>query len=142
MFVLFDDPEALLVSYLRTTLPTFGIDLPVSTDVPRGADGHPLAAYVRVRLLGGGQRDTVIDEALFAIENHFGIDEDSVEASRVASLIRALVTAMPDRVPAVRRVRETSRPTPRHHPDTGAPSYSQSHQLTTRGTMPQNGSFS
>lgn len=138
MFVEFPDPEALLVSYLTVSLPAQDIDLPVSTGVPLTPDGTPVDAYVKVMLLGGTSRDIVIDDALFAVENHFGLDGDTAEASRVAGVIRGLLATMPLHVPAVRRVREVGRPIPRHHPDTGAPSYSQSHQITTRG-LPQNG---
>lgn len=131
--IVFPDPEALLVAYLREHLPAYGIDLPVSTVVPLDRKGTPVAEYVRVLLVGGSSRDVVIDQATFAIENHLGIDGDTPEASRIAGIVRGLVTAMPLHVPAVRRVRELGRPVPRIHPETHAPSYSQSHELTLRG---------
>jgi len=132
-FTEFPDPEALIVAYLTEQLPAYDVTLPVATTIPLDTDGAPADRYVRVVLTGGSARDLVIDDALFAIENHDGIDGDSAETARIAGIIRGLMSAMPLHVPAVRRVREVGRPVPRHHPDTGAPSYSQTLQITTRG---------
>ncbi|WP_409047050.1 hypothetical protein AB2L57_10670 [Microbacterium sp. HA-8] len=131
--ILFDDPEALVVAYLRDVLPGYGITLPVGTAVPRTPEGKPASQYVRVLLTGGSTTSPVTDESLIVIEVHYGIDDDSTVASRAASLIRGLMAAMPRHTPAVRQVREVGRPVPRTHPVTGAPSYSQSHAITTRG---------
>lgn len=131
--ILFDDPEALAVAFLRTHLPDFGIRLPVGTSVPMGPNREAARQYIRVLLTGGNQLSPVTDESLIVIEVHYAPDDDSTVASRTASIIRSLITAWPRLDPTIRRVREVGRPVPRTHPDTGAPSYSQSHAILTRG---------
>lgn len=129
------DPEALAVAYLNERLAADtaepGAAPPVLTTFPKPVNGRRVARFVRVSVTGGALRNLVLDEAAFVIEAHDDVG-NSDRAVAVANQLRSYLRDWPERDTRVLAVRETSRPVNRVNPDTGAPAYRLSVDVTLR----------
>lgn len=128
--IAFPSAEAVCVAYLKAELAARGETATVATKVPVPRP----ARLVKVRRLGGVQYDTVTDAPMVAFDC-WAADEIAAEA--LAGLVRALVSAIPDReVPGgfvCCDVEEGGGPVNQPDPDTNYPRYTFFVMMHVRG---------
>jgi len=77
------DVEQLIIDYLDSRLPEFGIDWPIADRVPLGAND-----YIVVIRTGGVRRDLVTDQAQISIDI---VSVDNSSVMHAANTVRALM---------------------------------------------------
>ena len=84
--VAFPDVEAALIGWLADALPVYGINVPLSTQVPNPRPGR----FVRIMRTGGPEHNLVVDGAQVTVECW---DVTAPEASATARIVRAVLSA-------------------------------------------------
>lgn len=84
--VAFPDIETVMVGWFTAVLPGYGVDVPVSTQVPNPRPPR----FVRVLRTGGPERNLVVDGAQVTIECW---DTSTPAAAATARIVRAVLAA-------------------------------------------------
>lgn len=84
--IAFPDVEAVLVQWLESVLPGYGVNVPVSTKVPNPRHGR----FIRIQRTGGPRQGLVVDGAQVTVECW---DTDAPAASATASIVRAVLSS-------------------------------------------------
>ncbi len=126
--VKFPDVEAALVGWLPAAVSPYGVDAPVSTQIPNPRPPK----FVRLFRTGGPSRDVVVDDAQVTFECWANSDTDAAD---MALVVRAVILAVANTDAGgdlLYRAREFSGPA-RLPDESGQHRYSWTVQVSTRG---------